>query len=83
VATYLGPVVSQAPSEARTMIVEMLATVEGRVLWDIPTGNMLAEGLATEHGFQPVRQLLRMWSGAGNIAGRPDLQFALLDPTSG
>jgi GNAT superfamily N-acetyltransferase len=83
VATYLGPVVSENSSQAASMIGEMLTTAEGRVFWDIPTGNSVAESLAAQHGLQPVRQLLRMWSGDANVAGRPELQFALLDPTTG
>jgi GNAT superfamily N-acetyltransferase len=82
-ATYLGPVVSEDSSEVAAMVVEMLSAAEGRVFWDIPTGHDLSEQLAAQHGFQPVRQLLRMWSGDVNVAGRPDLQFALLDPTTG
>lgn len=83
VATYLGPVVSGNSSEVESMIGEMLLTVEGRVVWDIPTGNEVSEQLASKHGFQPVRQLLRMWRGDSNVVGRPELQFALLDPTTG
>ncbi|MFT4558396.1 MAG: GNAT superfamily N-acetyltransferase [Planctomycetaceae bacterium] len=83
VATYLGPIVSQDASAVEPMVAEMLATVAGRVFWDIPTGNVVSEELAARYGFQPVRQLLRMWSGAENVSGRPDLQFALLDPTTG
>ncbi|MGZ0172571.1 MAG: GNAT family N-acetyltransferase [Planctomycetales bacterium] len=83
VATYLGPMVSQVESEVEPLVIEMLSTVAGRVFWDIPRGNVVSETLAAQHGFQPVRQLLRMWSGDANVAGRPDLQFALLDPTTG
>ena len=83
VATYLGPIVSQEAAAVEPMVVEMLGTVAGRVFWDIPTGNSVAEELAAQHGFEPVRQLLRMWSGEANVAGRPDMQFALLDPTTG
>lgn len=83
VATYLGPVVIRNASEVEPLVTEMLATVAGRVFWDIPTGNEVSENLAAELGFQPVRQLLRMWTGDGNVEGRPDLQFALLDPTTG
>ncbi len=83
IATYLGPVVSQDEAIAESLVVEMLATVSGRAYWDIPAGNVVSENLATRLGFRPVRQLRRMWSGEGNIAGRPDLQFALLDPTTG
>jgi GNAT superfamily N-acetyltransferase len=82
-ATYLGPIVSQTESEVEPLILEMLSTVAGRVFWDIPTGNVVSENLAAHHGFQPVRQLLRMWSGDENVVGRPELQFALLDPTTG
>lgn len=83
VATYLGPVVSENSSEAASMINDMLTTTVGRIFWDIPHGNETAEGLAREHQMQPVRQLLRMWSGETNVSGRPELQFALLDPTTG
>lgn len=83
VATYLGPVVSDDSSEVTTMVGEMLSAAEGRVFWDIPTGHELSEQLAAKYGFQPVRQLLRMWRGEANVAGRPEMQFGLLDPTTG
>ena len=83
VATYLGPIVARNEAVVEPLVVEMLSTLAGRVFWDIPTGNTVSEQLAERLGFQPVRQLLRMWSGEGNIAGRPNLQFALLDPTTG
>ena len=83
VATYLGPIVARDRVSVEPMINEMLATITGRVFWDIPTGHAVSEKLATRLGFRPVRQLLRMWSGEGNITGRPELQFALLDPTTG
>lgn len=83
VATYLGPVVSENSSEAAALIEEMLSTAEGRLYWDIPEGNQSAQSIAKSHGLQPVRQLLRMWSGETNVTGQPDLQFALLDPTTG
>jgi GNAT superfamily N-acetyltransferase len=83
VATYLGPVVSEDSSEVAALVGEMLSSAQGRVFWDIPTGNALSESLAAKHGLVPVRQLLRMWSGHANVAGRTDLQFALLDPTTG
>ena len=82
-ATYLGPLVSQDASEVEPLVSEMLETVTGRVFWDIPTGNAISEGLATRHGFRPVRQLLRMWTGQQNVVGWPELQFALRDPTTG
>jgi GNAT superfamily N-acetyltransferase len=83
IAAYLGPVVSRTESEVEPMINEMLVTVAGRVFWDIPIANKVAEEIAAAHGFQPVRQLLRMWTGQRNVVGRPQLQFALLDPTTG
>lgn len=82
-ATYLGPVVTQRATEVEPLVVEMLATVEGRLFWDIPCSNQPAEQLAARLGFEPVRQLLRMWSGEALVEGRPDLQFGLLDPTTG
>ena len=82
-ATYLGPVVSEEPSQVASIVREMLSIAEGRVFWDIPTGHELSEQLAAKHGFRPVRQLLRMWRGDANVAGRLELQFGLLDPTTG
>lgn len=83
VATYLGPVVSENPSEAASLINDMLSATAGRIFWDIPTGNKTAENLARAHRMQPVRQLLRMWHGKTNVSGQPELQLALLDPTTG
>jgi len=83
VATYLGPVVSEDPLEVASIVGEMLSIAKGRVFWDIPTGHGLSEQLAAKYGFRPVRQLMRMWRGDANVAGRPELQFGLLDPTTG
>lgn len=83
VATYLGPIVAKDESAVEPLVAEMLTSVAGRVFWDIPKGNVVSENLATQLGFQTVRQLRRMWSGDLNVSGRPNLQFALLDPTTG
>lgn len=82
-ATYLGPVVSYQRNEVESLIVEMLETVDGCMLWDIPQSNGAAEEIAARLGFRPVRQLLRMWCGESCPAGRPEVQFALLDPATG
>jgi GNAT superfamily N-acetyltransferase len=82
-ATYLGPVVSDCATEVEPLIVQMLSTALGRMFWDIPRSNEAAEQMAARLGFEPVRQLLRMWKGSPLVEGRPDLQFALLDPTTG
>ena len=82
-ATYLGPVVTNRAAEVEPLVVEMLAIVEGRMFWDIPRSNQAAEQIAARFGFEPVRQLLRMWAGERLVVGKPELQFGLLDPTTG
>lgn len=88
VATYLGPVVTQHPgienvAEVESLIVLMLESEQGRIFWDIPESNEAARKMAARLGFKPARQLLRMWADGPLVEGRPDLQFGLLDPTTG
>lgn len=88
VATYVGPVVTEHPgsenvAEVESLVVSMLESVAGRIFWDIPRCNGTAEQMAARLGFEPARQLLRMWTGEPLVKGRPELQFGLLDPTTG
>jgi hypothetical protein len=75
--------VTDHAAEVEPLVVEMLAIVEGRMFWDIPRSNQAAEQIAARFGFEPVRQLLRMWAGERLVVGKPELQFGLLDPTTG
>lgn len=97
VASYLGPVVAADRDGAERMIRGLLSVQAQRVassasedpaparriFWDIPGPNHAAIELAESLGFQPVRPLLRMWTGETCLVGRADLQYALADPGTG
>lgn len=82
-ADYLGPVSAAAPDVAEQLIGELLPNVSGTVFWDIPAPNEDALVMATALGFQPVRELTRMWMGAKPIDADLTRQFALSDPGMG
>ena len=82
-ATYLGPVSAQSCSVAESLIGTLLRQTSGPVFWDIPSPNEDALLTATALGFQPTRELTRMWTG--KTLNSPDLskQYALSDPGMG
>lgn len=82
-AAYLGPVISDDPTRARRMIQELLGSCESRVFWDVPGPNAAAVEIATALGFQPVRTLLRMWTGRTLLSGDVSRQYAIADPATG
>lgn len=82
-AAYLGPVVAEDPNSARELIQELIVSCEGTIIWDVPGPNAFAVEIAKSLGFQPIRQLWRMWTGRRRIEGDPSRQFALADPATG
>lgn len=82
-AAYLGPLTAANPDTAAAILRELLQKAAGDIYWDIPSPNSAAVDLAREMGFEPVRDLTRMWTGRRIV--RPDLrlQFALTDPGTG
>jgi GNAT superfamily N-acetyltransferase len=81
-AAYLGPIIAEEPAAAAEIIRELMGSIEGRVYWDVPGPNLQAAELARQLGFQPVRELLRMWLGAP-CPGEAGRQYALADPATG
>jgi predicted N-acetyltransferase YhbS len=78
-ASYLGPITATSDSVAIQIINDLLSGVSGIVYWDIPA----CEQLARQLGFEPVRDLTRMWTGQRLIEPNLNLQFALSDPGTG
>ena len=81
-ANYVGPIMAHDPEIGCGIARDMIAGLHGRTFWDIPCDNEPCVALAKELGFEPVRDLLRMWLGE-NVAGNPNMQFALGDPATG
>jgi len=82
-ANYLGPIVCASPAATADIVRRLLPHASGRVYWDIPSDNQAAVQLARELGFEPTRDLLRMWTGDRNLPGEPALQYAIGDPSTG
>jgi len=82
-ANYFGPVVATDENAGCELLQRLLPNISGRTFWDIPDANTAAVAVAEEHGFKPVRSLLRMWLGKENVAGNPKLQFAIGEPATG
>jgi GNAT superfamily N-acetyltransferase len=82
-AAYLGPVVAENPNSARELIHQLIDSCESTIIWDVPGPNTIAVEIAKSLGFQPVRKLLRMWTGRKRIEGDATRQFALADPATG
>lgn len=81
-AAYLGPVISDDPRTAEEIIRELVESIPGGLVWDVPGPNAQAAELARTLGFQPVRRLLRM--GIDNpCPGDVSRQYAIADPATG
>ncbi len=83
VATYLGPITAERPDAAAEIVDTLLSSVHGPVVWDMPSPNTAGEQLARSCGFEPVRDLTRMWLGQRLIAPDLQYQFGLSDPGAG
>jgi hypothetical protein len=82
-ANYLGPLVAGNNDVAREIVAELLDQSAGTVFWDVPQTNRDATEIASSLGFQPVRDLTRMWTGSELNAPAIKLQYALSDPGTG
>jgi GNAT superfamily N-acetyltransferase len=82
-AAYLGPVVAETPAAAHRVVERLLEGVHAPLLWDLPDANPAATQLARALGFEPTRELVRMWRGDRPLAGRYELQFGLTDFATG
>lgn len=60
-AAYFGPCRAESPAVAKSLLEWFLDTHAGEAMyWDILPANFAAVDLAREHGFAPVRKLVRM-----------------------
>jgi GNAT superfamily N-acetyltransferase len=82
-ADYLGPIVAKRPTDAEQIIRALLQERQTDIFWDIPGPNQTAAQLAESLGFQPVRDLTRMWLGEEIPRCDLTLQYALADPGTG
>lgn len=80
-AVYLGPVTALESSSGEDLVRSLCDSLPpGReVFWDLPTGNEKAGRLARFLGFEPVRDLTRMWMGEENVASDPLRQWGIAD----
>jgi predicted N-acetyltransferase YhbS len=83
VASYLGPITADGPAAAGEIADTLLNGIRGPVFWDMPSPNAAGEQLARDRGFEPVRDLTRMWMGKRLIAPELKYQFGLSDPGAG
>ncbi len=81
-AAYLGPIIADDPHAALNIIESLVSQVSGTIFWDIPGPNKKAVELAMRLGFQPVRDLTRMWMGE-LLSPNIELQYAFCDPSTG
>jgi GNAT superfamily N-acetyltransferase len=84
-ALYLGPVTA-ATTDSGLALAESLvwAAPTGReIFWDLPDENTAAAELAASLGFQPVRELTRMYLGDNPLACDPEKIFGLAEPALG
>ncbi len=88
-ADYLGPVVAIDPQSGIRLVEALLReatvtqTAPRPIFWDIPDPNEPTIDLARRHGFRPQRTLTRMALGKEETPGRPEMQFAISDPSTG
>jgi len=82
-ADYLGPLVAGNGDVARKIVTELLEQSAATLFWDVPQANQDAADIAKSLGFQPVRDLTRMWTGSELNAPSLKLQYALSDPGTG
>ena len=82
-ASYLGPVTAADSETAESIVRELLKEIRGRVIWDMPSSNTAGVDLCRKLGFQPVRDLLRMWTGRTRHNPNVSMQFGFCDPGTG
>jgi RimJ/RimL family protein N-acetyltransferase len=78
---YMGPIVADSAAVGCRIAEELSAHVGG-LFWDIPHQNQAARRTAEKLGFEPVRELYRMYRGA-SVRERPEMQFAITGPETG
>lgn len=77
-AYQLGPLVSETPEVARSLMhAALVATAGTPVITDIPVGNPGSTTLVESFGFERKRVLNRMYRGGNPYPGQPERIFCL------
>ncbi len=82
-ADYLGPVVADTPTDAQSIIGQLVDSTPRTIFWDAPAPNQAATSIAESFGFQPTRDLTRMQIGAQHPPPDYEKQYAMFDPSVG
>lgn len=84
-ALYLGPVTAASATSGLALAGQLVASCPSHreIFWDLPDENTAATELAASLGFQPVRELTRMWLGDNPLACDPTRIFGLAEPALG
>ena len=84
-ALYLGPVTAASTASGLALAGQLIAVCPSHreIFWDLPDENAAATELAASLGFQPVRELTRMWLGDNPLACNPEKIFGLAEPALG
>ena len=80
-AVYLGPITASDPVTGEAIARSLGAALppDREVFWDLPDPNESAATVARALGFEPVRDLTRMWLGDENVESDPLRQWGLVD----
>lgn len=80
-AIYLGPITAADSAIGEAIARELSRKIPSnrQVFWDLPDPNEKGADLARALGFNPVRDLTRMWLGEENVHGDPLRQWGLVD----
>ena len=74
-ASYLGPIVARNECGAKQLLASLPEAAAA--FWDLFPDHLEAKALATQLGFQPVRQLLRMSLGNSDLNPNIHLHFGI------
>ncbi len=74
-ASYLGPIIARNERSATQLLSSLSA--EAAAYWDLFPEHLEAKTLATQLGFEPIRQLLRMSLGNNTQATKLQLQYGI------
>lgn len=80
-AIYIGPITATDAAQGERIARELISQVPlGRhIFWDLPDANEAAVALARSLGFEPVRELTRMWLGDTRILSDPQRTWGISD----
>ena len=78
IALHVGDVVNRDD-----ILRELVGPMTGHIFWDIPGPNTVAQRLAEQLGFHPIRELTRMTLGQMQCMPDVSMQFAIAAPETG